>query len=574
VDFKSIFSKPANGADIDKLLSYQLLWMMLLRLVLYTSILGISYFFKSDQYKLIVLPKDLSILFLLLVYFTTIGSSYFLTAHKFNPRHFGFIQYLLDTIFASILVFYTGASQSIFSSVYFFPIIAGGLLLPKKGGLIAAAAATILYGLTLSLEYHGIYPSYLLEYNFVPDQDFIVGLNRFSVKGLTFFLAAILSILFANRLKSTEAALSDTIKSYDILSLRYKDIFDHIATGIITVNRDEIITSANNATTMITGYPVDVLIGTKFSTFLPNFNLNKINTRLAANLVRKDGVKIRIGYSNTLLHHPTDNLDQDNRQLLLTDDYKIVTIQDISEIERLENQMRQSEKLAAIGRMSASIAHDFRNPLTAISGSAQLLATEFSLNRTACDKADIELVDIISRESNRLIHTIADFLRFARPESAVRNWFSLKSCLDEVMQVCYADPAWPPTCVVNQTFDDNIYLWADRGQIFTILSQLIQNGVAMCPEGMEYLDIEAEEIGIDIGYAEVVLRVSDNGLGISEEDRLKIFEPFYTTRPEGTGLGLAIVKQMIEEHKGQIEVERSAMGGAMFVLHLPLPTTQ
>jgi len=574
VDFKSFFSQPAKGASIDTLLSHQFLWMMMLRLVLYTSILGVSLFLKSDQYTLIVLPNKLSILFLLVIYLTTISSFYFLIAKQFNLRQFGFIQYLLDTVFASILVFYTGASQSIFSSVYFFPIITGGLLLPGKGGLSAASLATILYGLTLFLEYLGIYPSYLNQYNFIADQDFAAGLNRFSVMGLTFFLAALVSSLFAGRLKRTEKALSNTIRSYDELSSRYKHIFDHIATGIITINHENIITSANNATTTITGYPTDVLIDTNFSTFLPNFNLDATNTRLAANLIRKDGVKIRIGYSSTKLDYATDNPDEDNNQVLTKDDYKIITIQDIGEIERLEEQMRQSEKLAAIGRMSASIAHDFRNPLTAISGSAQLLAREFSQKNTANSNTDLELVNIISRESNRLNRTIDDFLRFSRPESVVHNWFSLKSCLDEVLQVCHMDPGWPPTCVINQTFDTTLYLWADQRQIFTLITQLIQNGLVMCPEGMEIINIEAEETIHGNNSAEVVLRISDNGLGIDEENRKKIFDPFYTTRPDGTGLGLAIVKQMIEEHKGKIEVKRSSMGGAMFVLHLPLPSAK
>jgi len=419
---KSLFKKPSKDSDINKLLSYQLIWMMLFRLVLYTSVLGISHFFRSEKYSLILLPTKLSFLFLLIIYLATISSTYFLTTQKVNLRVFGVLQYLFDTFFASLLVYYTGSSQSIFSSVYFFPIIAGGLLLPSRGGLIAAAAATIQYGLTLFLEFSGIYPSFLVDYRFVPDQNAIAMLNRFSVMGLTFFFAAMLSSLFASRLQRTETALSNTMKSYDQLSLRYKDIFDNIATGIITINHEEIITSANNATTLITGYPVDVLIGSNFSVFLPNFDLKTTNTRLAANLVRKDGQKVRIGYSSTLLNHPNGQLTGGNEPLMFTDDHQIVTIQDISEVERMEKQMRQTEKLAAIGRMSASIAHDFRNPLTAISGSAQLLAREFSTNYNS-DNTDIELVNIITRESSRLNRTISDFLRFARPENVITAGF-------------------------------------------------------------------------------------------------------------------------------------------------------
>lgn len=544
---------------------------MLLRIVLYTSILGISFLFKSYQFKLYVLPNELSVLFLLIIYLTTFGSYYFLVTYRINLQYFGFIQYLLDTFFSSVLVFYTGASQSIFSSVYFFPIIAGGLLLPKKGGLISAAAATIQYGLTLFLEYSGIFPTFLAQYSYVPEQSLIAELNRFSVMGLTFFLAAMLSGIFASRLKSTEAALSNTMESYDKLSLRYKDIFDNIATGIITINHDQIITSVNNATTVITGFPIEALTGTKFSTFLPNFDLDATNTRLATNLVRKDGVKVRIGYSVTLLHHPSNHQDQDNNLFPLNDDFKIITIQDISEIERLEKQMRHAEKLAAIGRMSASIAHDFRNPLTAISGSAQLLEREFSLNASEGGSSSKDLINIIRRESIRLNNTINDFLRFSRPESVTHKWFSLKSCVDEVMQVCLVDPIWPSTCVVNRNFDETISLWADKRQVFSFLSQLIHNSIIVCPEGEEIITIEANEIGQKNGSDEIVIRVIDNGPGIEQEDREKIFEPFYTTRPDGTGLGLAIVKQMVEEHNGQITVDNSPAGGAMFSIHLPLP---
>lgn len=575
MDFKSLFTKPSRGADLEKLLNYQLQWLLLLRIILYTSILGISFFFNSGKFKIIILPDRIAVLFLLTVYITTISSAYFLTTRqdKLKLLYFSIFQYLLDTIFASVLVFLTGASQSIFSSVYFFPIIASSLLLPKKGGLSSAAAATLLYGTTLFLENQGVYPSFFDYYNFIPDQDYITGLNRFAVMGLTFFLAALLSGLFVGRLKSTEDALSDTMDSYDELTLRYKDIFDHIATGIVTINRDEMITSANNAATIITGFSMAELIGSKFSTYLPNFNLNATNARLTIDYARQDGIKIKLGYSTTILPHPTAKPNKDDNSFLLTDDHKIITIQDISEIERLEKKIRHAEKLAAIGRMSASIAHDFRNPLTAISGSAQLLAKEFSATMTTNSSTDLELVNIIIRESTRLNNTISDFLRFARPENVIHTWFSLSTCLNEVVQVCEASNSWPSSCVINRDLDETIYLWADQGQIFTLLTQIIQNGVSMCKEGEEIINIEAEEVRKG-NNDEVIIRISDNGVGIEESTQEKLFEPFYTTRPDGTGLGLTIVRQIIEEHKGQISIQDSSMGGAMFTLQFPLPAAQ
>jgi two-component system sensor histidine kinase PilS (NtrC family) len=250
---------------------------------------------------------------------------------------------------------------------------------------------------------------------------------------------------------------------------------------------------------------------------------------------------------------------------------RLITLRDISEIEKLEHQLRQRDKLAAIGMMSAGIAHDFRNPITAISGSAQVLAAEFSADESEESQANYELANIILRESQRLIETISDFLKFARPETADKKWFSLHGCLSEVLQVHRANPAWPTTCKVNLNFDEKLDIWADERQFFTLFSHLIHNGVIFCPPGREVIDIEAQELELEDGRGEIIIRISDNGPGIPEKLHERIFEPFFTQRADGTGLGLAIVNQTIHEHLGSIEIDRAPSGGARFTIHLPLP---
>lgn len=233
--------------------------------------------------------------------------------------------------------------------------------------------------------------------------------------------------------------------------------------------------------------------------------------------------------------------------------------------------MRQAEKLAAIGMMSAGIAHDFRNPLTAISGSAQVLTTEFSKEGSE-NLINYELADIILREANRMIDTISDFLKFARPEVPSREWFSLKGCLAEVIQVSKADPSWPLSATISVRFAESIDIWADRKMLFTVLNHLIQNALVFCPPGRELIEVNADEIK-DSGPTDLVLiTVSDNGPGVAEENIEKIFEPFFTSRADGTGLGLAIVRQIVEEHEGEIRVDRSPQGGARFSVYLPLPS--
>ena len=571
MEFKTLISRSSQIHDIDGILRHQLQWMLLLRVILYTLLLGVSVFLGSPEFEIIVLPRHLFILLILAVYLISIGSAFLLAALSSHLRYFAFVQNLLDTVFASILVYFTGASQSIFSTVYFFPIIAGGLITPRKGGLIAAAAATLQYGLILGLEHNNYYPEYFSIYHFVPVHNLYFSFEHFAVKGLTFFLAALLSALFGIRLRKTEAALSSTIRSYDKLAILYKRIFDNINTGIITLSESDIITSVNQATGHITGYVPSFMIGKKISELFPALHLQNEASRLSADLVKSDGTSIRVGYSLSRLpqseHPPTEEQEIEGQD----ENRKLITLRDISEIEKLEHQLRQREKMAAIGMMSAGIAHDFRNPLTAISGSAQVLAAEFSNDESVETQPNYELANIIIRESNRLILTIADFLKFARPETANKKWFSFRGCLNEVLQVCKANPSWPGTCRITMNFDEKLDVWADERQFFTVLSHLIQNGIVFCPPEREHIDIDAKEEEQGNGQGEVIIDISDNGPGINPNLHERIFEPFFTQRTDGTGLGLAIVKQTILEHQGTIDFGKSKSGGARFTIHLPLP---
>lgn len=564
MDLSSLIGRARTTISVSQILRNQLLWMLLLRVVLYTLLLTINYIFRGEQFDVIVLPTNLLILLLLIIFLTTIFSAFFLLIYQGSLRKFGFAQNLLDTCFVSMLVFFSGSSVSIFTTVYFFPIVAGGLILPRKGGLVAAAAATLQYGAILTLETYGLYPVYLQDFLPVTDTPSMVILNHFAVHGLTFFLAAILSAMFGLRLQTTENALTDSLKNFDRLAILYKQIFDNISTGIITIDRDRIITSANNAVSKITNLPALSLVGEKLDSIFPNLDLASENQRLSTDFIKDDETKVRIGYAH--MNIQKSEPDQHNHSA----PHKIITLRDISEIEKLERQIRQTEKLAAIGMMSAGIAHDFRNPLTAISGSAQILLNEFS-SEGIKNYTNVQLTNIILRESNRLIETVGDFLKFSRPEHASCNWFSLRNCLEEVLQVGRADPAWPDTAEIVFDFSGTIDIWADRRQMFTAFNHLIQNSMAFCPIGCERISIRAQEVKCADNQDAIEISIKDNGPGVDESKLDQIFEPFFTTRPDGTGLGLAIVRQTITEHRGSISVTNEEKGGAVFKVTLPLP---
>jgi len=564
---KMFFDISYRFGSPDSILKQQLLWMMLFRVVLYTLLLGVSFLLQDDKFDVITVPSNLLILFILAVYITTICSALYLIRSDNNFRIFGFIQSLLDTLFCSLLVYLSGGSQSAFTSIYFFPIISGGLLIPIKGGLVAAASSTLLYGTILGLEHGHFMPEYLIFLNSVGSQSVQDSVSQFAVKGLTFFLAAVVSALVGARLKNTAEALTSTKLDYDRLSLLYKQIFDNITTGIITVDANDTITSANNATVAITGLPLQQMIGKKFFRLFPLIDLTNPSPRNACDYERTDSQKIRLGYAHAALNHPLQNRDSSNSS---DKDTTIITLKDISEIERLEAQMRQAEKLAAIGMMSAGIAHDFRNPLTAISGSAQILAQEYSSGHSS-ENQNYQLTRIILRESDRLIKTIADFLKFARPDTIEREWFQLRPCIEEILEVCRADPKWPESCNVTLKMDQRFSIWADEQQLFTVINHLIQNGLAFCKTDDEQIVVTAEN-KIRPGNIEMsCITVNDNGPGIDPNNINQIFEPFFTTRTDGTGLGLAIVKQTIDAHNGDILADNSETGGGRFSVYLPLP---
>ena len=565
MNLQSLTNRAQQTINIEQNLRGRLLWMLLLRVILYTLLLGISVVFQSKQLDVILLPSNVLSLFLLPIYLITIFFAFFLLIFQGDLRKFGIMQVLLDTFFVTALVFFSGSSNSVFTSVYFFPIISAGLILPKRGGLIAATASSLQYGSLLAMEMYGLYPHYIEEFIFFAPSPPLVILNHFSIHGITFFLAAALSTIFGTRLRTTEDALSISIKKYDHLTTLYKQIFDNITTGILTVDSQNIITSANNAIETITGRTSGSLTGESIDSLFQNFDLTTPNSRLTTDFIRNDGKQIRVGYTHIIMEYAGETVTTEETP------QKIITLRDISDIEKLEKQVRQTEKLAAIGMMSASISHDFRNPLAAISGSAQILASEFAAdeknNQTNC-----KLTDIILRESGRLTDTIADFLKFSRPEHANRQWFPLYSCLEEVLQVCRADPAFPQTSKISLAIEKPLDIWADERQMFTVFMHLIQNGLAFCPEGDEQIAVTGKEISRKNGEEWVKISVGDNGPGIPKTQREEqIFEPFFTSRADGTGLGLAIVRQTIEAHQGTIKVEEAETGGARFIVSLPLP---
>ena len=547
----------------DEQLRQHLLWLLLIRVIFFTLLIGVTAGLEHLGTPVLLPPATATIAFVAIIYIFSIGSAALLHRDGLNLQRFGLVQLLSDTIFATLLVYGTGCSQSIFTPVFMLPVIAGGMIMYRSGGLMTAAAATIFYGTLLLLEYAGTLPIYLHAEEDIPRLDFHKVTSIFAVYGITFFLAALLSGALAARLRTTEQALKRTEFNYDQLSLLYKQIFDDINTGIITLDSDGNISSYNASACRITGYLSEEVTGHPLTGFFPFITVDNMSARQVTDLKRKDGSTTRVGYSVSLLNLP-ENGDIGKQKFPAS---KLITMQDISTIEKMEQRMRKAEKMAAIGGLSASIAHDFRNPLAAICGSAQLLALETN----KAGSTNKILNDIILREGNRMARTISDFLQFSQPAPLKNEWFNLYRLIDEAMTSL--DNVNNSTATVTESVlldcPEMISAFGDRQQLQTAITHLVKNAITMSDEEDGQITIGAGETGGKEGM--LYLEVTDQGKGIEAEDMKNIFKPFFSTRESSTGLGLAIVQQIIERHNGNIEVESKPGRGCTMRINLPLP---
>lgn len=551
----SFLAKPVVSKAAALVFKRQLQWLLFLRVIFLTLVLGLNLILQSAERHIITPPFYYVVFFIAGVYVFTIFSALILK-HIRRYTTFAHTQILIDVFFITLLIYFSGGSQSFFTLLYFFPIIAGSIILFRRGGLGQAAACTIAYGIVLTLEYIGYHPAYFGDFWYRPLEDFRSVMNFFSIHGLTFFIAAILSSLLSEKLRRTEKELLSTSLKYDQLEVLYKKIFDDIPSGIITVINQETVISFNAAAEKITGYTAEEVTGRNISKIFPSLILDAdMNFRSEVELMRKNGKSIPIGYSFAKLNMPGT-----------TDKYEVITLQDLSETKQMEQQIMQAEKMATIGEMAAGIAHELRNPLAAISGAAEVLDASGDIK-----SHNQGLMNIISRECSRLQNTITDFLAFSKPYEPEKEFVPLLPLFKEIIQLLQHTKDWPEKCLSVIDIPEKMDCWADPQQIYKVFLNILHNScVALRNKEGEIRIIAHEEEDAE-GAERTVISISDTGRGIPDLILEKIFEPFFTTRENGTGLGLSIVKQIVNAHGGIITITSSEKRGTTAKLWLPLP---
>ncbi len=239
----------------------------------------------------------------------------------------------------------------------------------------------------------------------------------------------------------------------------------------------------------------------------------------------------------------------------------ICLLTDLTELAALQQRMQLKENLAALGELSAGIAHEFKNALATISGYAQLIPESSPSEATDYARKIVE-------QTRNITHMVAEFLKYARPLEIPEE----RVGLEDVVNRAVAEVAQAMPQVIIEYTGDFGDVAGDEGLLRQALLNLARNAAEACAEaeggGRVVLRGEVVE-GEDTEWQRVF--VTDNGPGIAQEAMSKLFRPFFTTKSNGTGLGLAIVQKIIVQHGGQVEVRNCPKGGAEFILTLPLP---
>lgn len=246
---------------------------------------------------------------------------------------------------------------------------------------------------------------------------------------------------------------------------------------------------------------------------------------------------------------------------------KIVIFEDQTQVRRMADRLDRDRHMAQVGKLSAAIVHEIRNPLAAISGSAELLASEQSI-----DDADRRLLDIIVREADRLNGLVSNFLGMARDRPLQTAPLRMDELAAETLELLRKNGHAHADLVIDELYEYKPVILADRDQLRQVLWNLFNNAIEAMPNGGT-LQVRTGRADDADGSSQLQVLVADTGEGIPDDVAGRIFDPFYTRRSGGTGLGLAISQRIVQDHGGRIELKRgdTDLAGTTFEIRLPVP---
>lgn len=523
------------------------------RLLIIFLLLVTSWFWHSGRLKLSFedFPQGLFLVFLISVGLTIVY--FFVLRLSKNYSWQIRTQFLLDALLITWLVWRTGDLTSPYITLYIVLISVSSIFLKAHETLLMAAICILMFTLLSVLSAASVINSP----NAASAPSKVVQIIAFHV--VAFLVVGMLASRLSDRQASGEQ-LKETAKTLANLQVLHERIIESIRSGLITTDLSGNIYTFNAAAAEITGFTSDAMLGKPISSLLGNIgksielSLETTETgeqqpRFETDLITPEGFAVRVGYSISPLFSESGESSG-----------LIITFQDLTEIRSMEESVRRKDRLAAVGRVAAGLAHEIRNPLGAMRGAIQVLESS-----TPPNSMQSGLMEIILRESDRLNSIITNFLTYARPR--VSNFSETDVC--EAIRDTFTLLKHSPDVKENHILETNlpafpVIISADPTQLKQIFWNLARNSIQAMRDGGIF-SVGLEEIPVN----RVRITFSDTGCGMSANQVEQLFEPFSDSTTGGTGLGLSIVYQIIRDHNGTINVRSLEGEGTTITVELP-----
>lgn len=523
------------------------------RLMVIFLLLVTSWFWYSGTFRLSFenFPQGLFLVFIISVGLTIVY--FFLLRLSKNFAWQVRVQFLLDALLITWLLWRTGDLSSPYITLYIVLISVASFFLRPLSTLLMASVCALLFVTLSVLTFYSV-----IESSGTPQA------GSKAVQIISFHIVALLVVgLLASRLSDRRMSgieLEETTKTLASLRALHERIVESIRSGLVTTDLDGNIYTFNAAATEITGYRLDEMQGKPMYALFGDIR-EQIDLSLAAagdgeqlprfeaDLLTPDGFAVRIGFSVSLLFSETHEATG-----------LIITFQDLTEIRSMEESVRRKDRMAAVGRVAAGLAHEIRNPLGAMRGAIQVLDSD-----TPKESRQAGLMDIILKESDRLNSIITNFLGYARPAAVDFAETNIAETINDTLTLLRHSPdVREDHELVADIADNTIVISADGAQLKQIFWNLARNAMQAMPDGGK-LSVAM----LPIPNNRIRITFEDTGVGMSQDQVEQLFEPFSNSTTGGTGLGLSIVYQIVKDHNGVINVRSQEGVGTTIMVELP-----
>lgn len=513
-----------------------------LRLIFWSALVFITIVLQFVQPQFISLDIWLPIWSILAAHLF-FNSLYVMLSDRYQNLALDKVLFALDVVVITCLTYFTGYDRSVFTLLYSVTVILGGLVFSRHGAVLLALFCSIGFNLVSAAD------------TWTPDKNILLSLM---INNGSFFALALLSGQLADQVRFLGAELTESRQSMETLKDLNQLVFDNIGTGLLVTNPFGLIVYTNEAGVKVLdeNSPKGKNLSEIFPMVEEGIKIGEISrqkgevTRFEVEYKNKKNEKLIIETLVSALYTSKQQLRG-----------YLVLFQDLTLVKRLESEMQQKEKLAAVGQLAAGIAHEIRNPLASISGSIQLLTA----SSEALNDEDRKLMGIMLKEIDRLNDLISEFLDFVRPDVKASDPLNINMILHEVLEMLRFNKNLRADVDILREFNCGQYILGHHDKLKQAFLNIIINSM----QAMEKVARPSLKVQTQDDMDRVVVTITDTGIGIPEETINRIFEPFHTTKPRGTGLGLAITHKIFESHGARVHVESDVGVGTKFRIEFP-----